>query len=318
MPITKDDVLEVLDEPALHNIRFSVDPIQVNSVEYDKLYDYLESGAIDVVPTTENYSQYRPEENTLYTRDGNPPLDKQRRSNLLHECTHAISDINRYDITRLTDEVAAYLAQLTYFMMLAQFDVDRPPAGPALNNMTLVTMQLVDKYSLGRSRGYGAIIDQGDITDLARLIYAIPDYHFPNPGEKLHADGVSLSERQAQWFYQRQLQRLMAQQMNDRMNADESQRLGTKVLMVAYENYVTSDNELYGLFDSFRRGNDAQKKTVLQKVTRIFLTVDQAAAARLPERLSVPKQNDALALRFQGSFPAPTQGTLLAALRLSR
>jgi hypothetical protein len=318
MPITKIDVLQVLDDPILRAIRFSVGPIQVNAVEYDKVSDYIESGAIDVVPTTKNYSMYRPQEDTLYTRDGNPPLDELRRSNLLHECTHAITDINQYDVTRLADEVAAYLAQLTYFMILTEFSAAEPPIGPALNNMTRLTMQLVDKYKLGRPRGYGAIIDQGDIADLGRLIYAIPDYHFKNPDEKLAADGVSLSEKQAERFYQRQLQRLMAQDANGRMNADESQRLPTKVRGVSYENYVTSDNELFTLLDSFRRGNDVQKRTALQKVTRIFLTVDQTAAGKLLDRLSAPKKNDALPLRFQGSFPSATQATLLAALRLTR
>jgi hypothetical protein len=42
MPITKEDVLQVLDDPKLHSIRFSVAPIQVNSVEYDKVSDYIE------------------------------------------------------------------------------------------------------------------------------------------------------------------------------------------------------------------------------------------------------------------------------------
>src|SRR5690349_5801549 len=110
MSITKTDVLQVLDDPMLHGIRFSVGPIQVNSVEYDKVSDYIDSGAIEVVPTTKSYSMYRPQEDTLYTRDGNPPLDEQRRSNLLHECTHVIVDINKCDVTRLTNEAAAYLA----------------------------------------------------------------------------------------------------------------------------------------------------------------------------------------------------------------
>ena len=318
MPITKTDVLQVLDDPMLHGIRFSVGPIQVNSVEYDKVSDYIEAGAIDVVPAKETYSKYRPQEDTLYTRDGNPPLDEQKRSNLLHECTHIITDINKCEVTRLTDEAAAYLAQLTYFMILTGFSEDQPPIGSPLSNMTRVTMQLVDKYELGRPRGYGAMIDQGDIADLARLIYAIPDYHFNNRDEKTAADGVSLSKKQAEEFYRRQLQRLMARDANDEMNADESRRLQTKVQGVSYENYVTSDDELFTLFDSFRRGNDAQKKTTLQKVIRIFLTVDQTAAGKLLARFFPPKKNDALALRFQGSFPVATQGTLLSALRLTR
>jgi hypothetical protein len=56
MPITKEDVLQVLADPRLHFIRFSVGPIQVNSVEYDKVSDYIEAGAIDVVPGKKTFS----------------------------------------------------------------------------------------------------------------------------------------------------------------------------------------------------------------------------------------------------------------------
>src|SRR5208282_836436 len=99
MPITKEDVLQVLDDPKLRSIRFSVGPIQVNSVEYDKVSDYIEASAIDVVPGKAKVSKYIPQRDTLITRNSNPPLDENVRSNLLHECTHAISDINKYDVT---------------------------------------------------------------------------------------------------------------------------------------------------------------------------------------------------------------------------
>jgi hypothetical protein len=38
-------------------------------------------------------------------------------------------------------------------------------------------MHLVNKYELGSPAGYGAMIDQRDVADLARAVYAIPDYH---------------------------------------------------------------------------------------------------------------------------------------------
>ena len=82
MAITKEDVLQVLDDPKLHSIRFSIGPIQVNSVEYDKVSDYIESGAIDVVPGKANFSKYIPQ------RDGHghvlvsraPPPDSHDRT----------------------------------------------------------------------------------------------------------------------------------------------------------------------------------------------------------------------------------------------
>ena len=92
MPITKDDVIQVLGDPRLHFIRFTVGPIQVNSGEYDKTSDYIQAGAIEVVPGKKTYSKYFPQINTLVTRDSNPPLNENVRTNLLHECTHIISE----------------------------------------------------------------------------------------------------------------------------------------------------------------------------------------------------------------------------------
>ena len=310
MPITKEDVLQVLDDPKLHSIRFSVGPIQVNSVEYDKVSDYIESDAIEVVPGKAKLSKYIPQRDTLITRIGNPPLDENVRSNLLHECTHAISDINKCDVTRLTDEAAAYIAQLTYALLLKP-SLPEPPIGLPLDNMMRQCMHLVNRYELGSPAGYGAMIDQGDVADLARLVYAIPDYHDIDPDAKLTANGVALSDKQSEEFYRRQVQRLMNQ---DTSETDAS----LKAQYASYEDYVTSDNELLTLFDSYRRGADAQKKTALQKLLRIFLTIDNRAAQQLLQRLSTPRKTDIVSERFQSGLPASERMTLLAALRLTR
>ena len=221
MPITKEDVLQVLDDPKLHSIRFSVGPIQVNSVEYDKVSDYIEADAIDVVPGKTKVSKYIPQRDTLITRNGSPPLDENVRSNLLHECTHAISDINKCDVTRLTDEAAAYIAQLTYALLLRP-SLPEPPIGLPEDNMMRQCMHLVNKYELGSPAGYGAMIDQRDVADLARLVYAIPDYHDIDPDAKLAANGVALSGEQSEEFYRRRVQRLINQDTSETDASTES------------------------------------------------------------------------------------------------
>jgi hypothetical protein len=317
MPITKEDVLQVLEDPKLHSIRFSVGPIQVNSIEYDKVSDYIEFGAIEVVPGKADYSKYIPQKDTLVTRNSDPPLNENARTNLLHECTHAISDINQYEVTRLTDEAAAYLAQIAYLLILMP-SLPEPPIGTRMNNMMRQAMRLVNSYQLGSPAGYGATINDRDIADLARAIYAIPDYHDIDPKEKLAANGVELSDKQSENFYRRQLERFMNRNASDRMDEAESQGLPMKVQGGSYENYVTSDNELLTLINSYRRGGDRQKKTTLQKLLRIFLTIDQRTAVQLFQRLSAPRKTDAVSERFQSELPASEKTTLLAALRLTR
>jgi len=233
---------------------FPLGPFQVNSVEYDKVSDYIESGAIDVVPGKAKFSRYIPQRDTFITRNSNPPLDESVRSSLVHECTHAISDINKYDVTRLTDEAAAYIAQLTYALLLRP-SLPEPPIGLPVDNMMRQSMHLVNKYELGSPAGYGAMIDQRDIADLARAVYAIPDYHNIDPDAKLAANGVALSDEQLEEFYRRQMQRLINQ---DTSGTDAS----LKAQYASYEDYVTSDNELLTLFDSYRAKEDRAAEVV--------------------------------------------------------
>ncbi|MCW5746527.1 MAG: hypothetical protein KIT36_10050 [Alphaproteobacteria bacterium] len=317
MPIEKADVLAVLGDPMLRRIHFSVGPINVNSSEYDKVADYIGADAIQVKPGRSSVAIYLPQINTLRTRRGEPPLGLDARTNLVHECTHAISDINKCNVTRMTDEAAAYLAQIAYLLLLDP-SITEPPIGLPIDNMSRLCMKLIDKYRIGRTEGLGAMISHDDVADLARLVHAIPDYANIRENEKLAADGVSLSDDEAQEFYRLQLSRFMSQNMS-RMDAEDvAQMLTTKVRGVAYENYVTWDPELLELAASYVRGGAAQKRATQQKLLRIFLTIDQSSATRLLRRLSPPSKGDALSERFNSGFPLPARTALLSALQLSR
>jgi hypothetical protein len=73
MPTEKEDILEVLNDRTLHQIRFSVGLIKINSDEYDKVADYIEAGGITTEPGTDKVANYYPEIDTLQTRAGEPP-----------------------------------------------------------------------------------------------------------------------------------------------------------------------------------------------------------------------------------------------------
>src|SRR5437588_4835437 len=210
MAITKQDVLEVLGDAKLNWLRFSVGPINVNAFEYEKVADLIASGAIKVVPWEKNYSQYVPLSDTLMTRSGT--LDLQGRTNIVHECTHAISDINEVNVTRLTDETAAYLAQMAYLLLLDPDQPEPPYGGPPVYNVMRQGMKLVKKYQLGQPTGQGATISHSDITEYGHMIHAVPDYSF-SESQKLDVDGVSLTDDQAKKLIDVQLGRLFDRQM---------------------------------------------------------------------------------------------------------
>src|SRR5262245_30689632 len=118
MPITKTEVLEVLSDGRLHQMRFSVGPIIIDRYAYSQVHDMVAAGAIKVKPGKEEYSLYIPKANVFKSADREPPLTTVIKTNILHECTHIISDYAQASVTRLTDEVAAYLAQITYHLLL--------------------------------------------------------------------------------------------------------------------------------------------------------------------------------------------------------
>jgi hypothetical protein len=323
MSIEKREVLEVLSDLRLRNIRFVVGPIHINSSEYDKVSDYISSGAIKVESGKESYSLYFPQINTIRTRRGDPPLDLNTRTNLLHECTHAIADINKVKVTRMVDEAAAYLAQFAYLLLLDP-STSEPPIGTPINNMMRLGMQLVKKYHLGKPAGLGAVIASSDISGFAQAVHANPEYGKDEKGNKISinemliADGVALNSKQAEEFFRLQLSRLSTQLLDDLMAKDIDQMLTMKSSTVAHENYVTWDPELLTLFNSFKCGTSAQKKAALQKLIRIFMTIDQRSAMSLLQRLSTTKKGDAVSERFQSGFPPPEKSTLLSALKIPR
>lgn len=310
MPIGKEDILEVLNNPALHKIRFSVGVIQINSDEYDKVADYIESGGVTIKPGNDKVAHYYPEIDTFVTRAGEPPLSLDARTNILHECTHIACDINEYSITRIRDEAAAYLAQITFLTLLAP-DTDKPPIGTSLNNMMRVGMDLVNKYKLGQPEGYNKSISQGDIKDMEEAVNRI--YHL-DPTEQLIANGIKLNAQQGAIL----LSRLTARLGDKLIAQDVNEMLTTRVQYSARENWVTDDNELITLLDSYRCGGEPQRKTVRQKLIHIFLTITQSSAAQLLKRLATPRKGDLVSDRFNRVFPPTVKTDMLSALQIPR
>jgi len=179
MPITKADVLAVLNDPRLNSMRFSVGEITVSANEYRNVCEYIKEDDIKVIPGRERVAYYDGRLNTIETQAGNPPLNVADRAQLLHECTHAIVDINGWDVFTLNDEVAAYLAQLTYTWISAPgpFPPPVPPVGAgSLVRLMISVLQVVQQYNLHSSQGFGVRISEFDIASLRRAVRAFPPY----------------------------------------------------------------------------------------------------------------------------------------------
>jgi len=181
MPITKADVLAVLNDPILDRINFSVGMTNVNAEAFRIVARYIEVGDIEVVPGKGTVAVYSRKQNHIETPARNPPLDFTDRAQLLHECVHAISDIRGGGGSVLDDEVAGYLTQTIF----AQISHPTPPilatdamikAASPLGRVVFEMQRTMRNYDLDNNRGFGAKIRGIDIYHLGEAIRAMPDY----------------------------------------------------------------------------------------------------------------------------------------------
>jgi hypothetical protein len=184
MPVTKADVLSVLEDPGiLMRIRFSVGPLTVSYEEYQNVAEYIKDDDIQVIPGTGSVAFYDGRLNAIITqKEGRKPLDYTDRAQILHECTHAIADVNELDMRRLEDEVAAYLAQDLYMAHTYDNWVFAPAGavtfiwGQPFGSMVNAMKDIIDKYHLLTARGYGARISELDTWKLTLFLRAMPEY----------------------------------------------------------------------------------------------------------------------------------------------
>ena len=168
-------------------MRFSVGALTVSYEEYQNVAEYIKDDDIKVIPGTSSVAQYDGSLNAIITqKEQRKPLDVGDRAQILHECTHAIVDVNELDIRRLEEEVAAYLAQSMYIALtysnyrywvfppdprVVKFDWKQPKG-----SMFNAIKDTIEKYDLLKARGFGARISELDIWKLTLYIRAMPEY----------------------------------------------------------------------------------------------------------------------------------------------
>ena len=96
-----------------------MDDFHIRVEAYETIRDLIEDEQILVVDGKDpNKSTYDPATDTIATRYGaNSPAGLDDRAMLIHECTHAIKDMERVTITALGNEAAAYIAEATYLLL---------------------------------------------------------------------------------------------------------------------------------------------------------------------------------------------------------
>jgi hypothetical protein len=263
----------------------------VNVSEYNRVADFIESDAIKVKSTKKD-KRYIPATNTLLVIDGDSRSDNNIRTGILHECTHIIADINKAKVTRLQDEAAAYLAQFTFWMLLDPDYPDFPLVrGVPVYELTRVGLGMVEKYKLGHAPGFGAIIADSDIAELARLVQRNPEYADISENEQLDADGISLSGKQAK-----------AHELNEA--ARQADR--TK-----YENW------LFATMTMAQTGAGQEKSFAYEQISQHFFMVYKPTAVELLARFNSLSTGDRLSVAFH-RFAAHERSHLISQLKIPK
>jgi hypothetical protein len=195
MALTKKDVLDTLADPVIRRMNFWVGNVHVSGDAYDDIRDLIDDESIQVIEgTNPDNAYYNGRDDTLTTQNVNPPADLDARALLLHECTHALVDQAEIEVTRLTGETAAYLAQHTYMLL------SNPRWTVAPNNKPWQTffedvVALVKKFKLDKPEGFGARIWWHDYEPLLDELHKLNIYQSLQDDEPAWSDGIT-----PRWF----------------------------------------------------------------------------------------------------------------------
>lgn len=174
MALTEDDVRLALSDPVLQRMDFWVDSVHVRGEAYTKIADLIEDEQILVVPGTDpNHSEYFFESDTIMTQKASPPADLINRSAMIHECTHAIADMERATVTHLSNEAAARIAQATYLLVSSP----NPAIPPIWKRFIDGAIKLAQKFNLDTAPGAGTKLSFDDILPFINQINREPHYH---------------------------------------------------------------------------------------------------------------------------------------------
>lgn len=117
----------LLNSKFVQDINLKLGGLIINGAEFRKVANHIANGDIKVYlePTLLYSAEYRPEEDELAIQDGEVS-EVLARSYWVHECTHAIVDMDKAQVTRqLANEAAAYLAQAIYLNNTTEVNVDK-------------------------------------------------------------------------------------------------------------------------------------------------------------------------------------------------
>ena len=113
---TRQDVIDTLADPVLDRIAIGADGFWITGSNLRLVLSHILLGYITVEEGTQTIALYYSGQNKIVTQLGVSPPGVHARALLLHECVHALFDIQKFRTTSLTNEVLCYITQHLYLL----------------------------------------------------------------------------------------------------------------------------------------------------------------------------------------------------------
>ena len=193
-----DRVAEILTSSPIGNLHFTCGQ-QITPSLFSKVANALKlpHAGIKVVPVTAlpADAKYDEKSNQLQLLAPYNDADYQQtqmRALVVHECVHAIADIQKLNLNRSSTEAAGFLAQTLYTMLRSSSHTIVTSAAAyggdqQLANIFKKCRDIVTKYNL---LNHSAVVSHNDVNDLKNIIHAIGVYNHQWFWDLLQFDGV--------------------------------------------------------------------------------------------------------------------------------
>ncbi len=195
MPLSKQDVLAMLADPVLARMDFSAAGLRISGRQFGWVRTLVEDEDIVVVEGTVGNAYYNSGNNTLTTQNANSPPDLDARALLLHECVHALIDMEKLRISRLSNEVVCYVVQHAYMLLSNPRWTVQPNSNVPWFNFYTDIAAFVRTHKLDKPDGFGATIADADLAPLRPQLNNLNIYQHLKDHDMSLSNGVLTKPR---------------------------------------------------------------------------------------------------------------------------
>ncbi len=185
----KDDVATVFRDSQVQRIDFHLEGLSVTPPRLSAVGEAIRKERIRLTVGKLGSllgAAYSPHQNTMALGSAQTPRSTLGRASIIHEGVHALVDLFRCTtITELTDEAAAYLAEVIY-LRASHFWIQTSDA--ATQEIYKTANELCDRYDLGIKKGVR--LKRNEYEPLQRVIHRHPAYRSIRPGQLTSGHGV--------------------------------------------------------------------------------------------------------------------------------